>query len=40
MYELYMFYILLAHPICLCLAIIMYAVHGSRWCCRWIWWGI
>jgi len=18
----------------------MYAVHGSRWCCRWTWWGI
>jgi len=31
---------LLAHPIYLCLAMIVYAVHGSRWCCRWIWWGI
>jgi len=33
-------FILLAHPICLCLAIIVYAVHGSIWCYRWIWWGL
>jgi len=29
-----------AHPIYLCLALIMYAVHRSSRCCRWIWWGI
>jgi len=29
-------FILLAHPIFLCLAMIMYVVHGSGWCCRWI----
>jgi len=29
-------FILLVHPICLCLAMIVYMVHGSRWCCRWI----
>jgi len=33
-------FIMLAHPICLCLAMIVYAVHVSRWCCRWIWWGV
>jgi len=33
-------FILLAHLICLCLAMIVYAIHGSRWCCRWIWWGL
>jgi len=22
------------------LVMIVYAVRGSRWCCRWIWWGI
>jgi len=27
--------ILLAHPICLCVAMIVYAVYVSRWCCRW-----
>jgi len=26
-------FILLAHPICLCLALIVHAVHKSRWCC-------
>jgi len=31
---------LLAHPICLCLAMIVYAVHVSRWWCRWSWWGL
>jgi len=30
-------FILLAHPICLCLAMIVYVVHGSNRCCRWIW---
>jgi len=29
-------FILLAHSICLCLAMIVYAVYVSRWCCRWI----
>jgi len=29
-----------AHPICLCLAIIVYALHESRGCCRWFWWGV
>jgi len=29
---------LLAHPICL--EMIVYVVHRSRSCCRWIWWGI
>jgi len=33
-------FILLAHPICLCLAMIVYEVHGSRRCCRSIWWGL
>jgi len=33
-------FILLAHPIYLCLAMIMYAIHRSRWCCRWIRWGL
>jgi len=27
---------MLAHPICLCLAMIVYAVHRSRCYCRWI----
>jgi len=36
----YMFILLLAHPICLCLAMIVYALHVSRWYYRWIWWGI
>jgi len=36
----YMIILLLAHPICLCLAMIVYAIRVSRWCCRWIWWGI
>jgi len=31
---------LLAHPICLCLAMILYAVYVSRWWCRWSWWGL
>jgi len=35
-----MFYVydvqLLAHLICLCLAMIVYAIHGSKGCCRWI----
>jgi len=31
---------MLANLICLYLAMIMYAVHGSKWCCRWIWWAI
>jgi len=31
---------LLAYPINLCLAMIVYAVHESRWYCRWIWWGL
>jgi len=31
---------MLAHPICLCLAMIVYAVHGSKCYCRWIWWGL
>jgi len=31
---------MLAHPICLCLAMIVYAVHVSIWYCRWFWWGI
>jgi len=35
-----MFYILLAHPISLCLVMIVYAVRESRRCCRWIWWVI
>jgi len=29
-----MIILLLAHPISLCLAMIVYAVHGSRWCCK------
>jgi len=33
-------YNMLAHPIYLCLAMIVYAVHESRWYCKWIWWGI
>jgi len=32
--------IILAHPICLCLAMIVYTVHGSIWYCRWSWWGL
>jgi len=35
-----MFILLLANPFCLCLAMIVYAVNVSIWCCRWIWWGI
>jgi len=34
MHCLSMFYILLAHSICLCLAMIVYTVHGSKWCFR------
>jgi len=30
----YLFLIILAHPIFLCLAMIVYAVHVSRWYCR------
>jgi len=33
-------FILLAHPIYLCVAMIIYAVYVSRWCYRWIWWGL
>jgi len=36
----YMLILLLAHFICLYLAMIVYAVHVSKWCCKWIWWGI
>jgi len=35
MYCKYMF-ILLAYPIRLCLAMIVYGVYVSRWCCKWI----
>jgi len=36
----YMF-IILAHPICFCLAMIVYAIHMSRWHgCRWFWWSL
>jgi len=31
---------MLAHPICLCLAMIVHAVHVSKGYCRWIWWGL
>jgi len=31
---------MLTHPICLCLAMIVYVVHESRCYCRWIWWGL
>ena len=34
------FVIFLTHPICLCLTMIVYAVHVSIWCCRWSWWGL
>jgi len=32
--------IIWAHPICLCLAMIVYAVHVSRGYCRWSWWDL
>jgi len=32
--------LMLAHPICLCLVMIVYAVHESKRCCRWIWWDV
>jgi len=33
-------FFLLAHLICLCLAMIVYAIHVSMWWCRWSWWGL
>jgi len=33
-------FIFLAHPICLYMAMIVYAVHRSIWCCMWIWWSL
>jgi len=36
----YKYVYLLAHPIYLCVAMIVYAVYVSRWCCRWIWSGV
>jgi len=33
-FDIYVF-IILAHPICLCLAMIVCAVHVSRGYCRW-----
>jgi len=35
MFGVYLCVIFLAHPIYLCLAMIMYAVHVSRWYCKW-----
>jgi len=32
--------ILLDHPICLYVTMIVYAIYVSRWCCRWSWWGV
>jgi len=26
---------MLAHHICLCLAMIVYVLHENIWCCRW-----
>jgi len=40
MIGVYLCVIFLAHPICLCLAMIMYAVHVSIWYCRRSWWGL
>jgi len=40
MVGVYLYVIFLAHPICLCLAMIVYAVHVSKWYCRWSWWGL
>jgi len=40
MFGAYLFLTILAHPICLYLAMIMYAVHVSRWYRRWSWWGL
>jgi len=36
--TLYMWFNCEAHPICVCVAMIVYAVHGSRcWWCKWLW---
>jgi len=40
MYVLYIYVYSVSSSYLLVFGMIMYSVYVSRWCCRWIWWGI